>query len=45
MFGGYIWTTARDLGTCHSWDKSVLKTVDVLVKRMCVGTGDSMFCI
>ena len=25
--GGYIWVTAQDLGTCHTGDKSALKTV------------------
>ena len=37
---GYIWTTTRDLGT---WAKSALKTVYVLLERMCVGAGDSIF--
>ena len=42
--GGYIWVTAQDLGTCHTGDKSALKTVDVLVRSI-YGAGDSMFCM
>ena len=43
--GVNIWTTMRDLILIAHGLKFALKTVYVLMERMCVGAADSMFCI